>query len=126
MLQANALAGFDEVLLANFAKVRIMKNQIAELRALLDKVHLRKAFHLVMEVMKADQFAQSDTRVVKTKRLVKVTGQQKLFAHVLVLLYYLSWWACSGKPPHPLWIHLNAFPLHCPTNYFDGCYALKM
>src|SRR5258708_24237960 len=114
MLQANALAGFDEVLLANFAKVRIMKNQIAELRALLDKLHLRKAFHLVMEVMKTDQFAQSDTQVVKTKRLVKVTGQQRFFAHVLVLLYYLSWCACSGKPPHPLAIHRNRVPPTLP------------
>src|SRR3981189_2079833 len=103
---------------ANFAEIRIMQNEVAQLRALLDKVHLRKAFHLVMEVMKADQFAQSDTRVVKTKRLVKVTGQQKLFGHVLVLLYYLSWWACSGKPPHPLWIHLNRVPPTLPHELF--------
>jgi hypothetical protein len=39
VLQADALAGFHKVLPANFAKVRVVQNQIAEFRALLDKVH---------------------------------------------------------------------------------------
>jgi len=42
---------------------RIMKNQIAELRALLARF-ISKGLSPCHEVMKADQFAQSDTRVV--------------------------------------------------------------
>jgi hypothetical protein len=42
VLQANALAGLDEVLAANAAEIRVVENEIAEFRALLDKVHLRK------------------------------------------------------------------------------------
>src|SRR5713226_3884967 len=86
MLQADALTGFDKMLATHFAEVRIMQNEIAEFRALLDEVHLRKAFHLVIEAVKADQFAENDSRVVEAERLVKIAGQQKLFRHVLVLL----------------------------------------
>src|SRR5712692_3886105 len=107
VLQADALAGFDEVLAADLAEVRVMKNEIAKFRALLDEVHLGKTFHLVVEAVKADQFTENDSRVVEAERLVKIAGQEKLFGHVLVPCSYLSWWACSGKPPHPLLIHLN-------------------
>src|SRR4029077_5798779 len=75
MLQADALAGLDKVLAPDLAEVRVMENQIAEFRALLDEVHLGKAFHLVMKSVEADQLAKNDSRVVEAKRLVKVTGQ---------------------------------------------------
>src|SRR5207245_5464925 len=65
VLQANALARFDEMFPAHFSKIRIVQNQIAEFRALLDEVHLGKAFHLVVKSMKADQFAKDDSRVVE-------------------------------------------------------------
>jgi len=37
VLQTYALAGFDEVLAADLAEVRIVENEIAELRALLTR-----------------------------------------------------------------------------------------
>ena len=85
VLQADAFSGFDEVLTSHLAEIRIVENEIAELRALLDEVHLRQALHLVVEAVKADELAENDARVVKAERLVEIAGQQKLFSHVLVL-----------------------------------------
>jgi hypothetical protein len=42
-----------------------MQNQIAEFCALLDEVHLRKAFDLVVKPVKADELGESDSRVVE-------------------------------------------------------------
>ena len=72
MLQANALAGLDEVLTANAAEIRIVENEIAEFRALLDKVHLRKAPHLVVKAVETDEFAENHTGIVKTERLIEI------------------------------------------------------
>jgi hypothetical protein len=63
------------MLAADPAKIRVVKYEIAEFRALLDEVHLRKAFYLVMEAVKSDELAENDSRVVKAERLVEVTGQ---------------------------------------------------
>jgi hypothetical protein len=75
MLQSDLLASFNEVLAADLSEVRVMKNEIAEFRALLDEVHLGKTFHLVVEAVEADELAQNDSRVVEAKRLVEITGQ---------------------------------------------------
>ena len=75
MLQPDALAGFDEMVAANAAEFRVMQNQIAEFGALLDEVHLRKAFDLVVEPMKADELGESNSRVVKAQSLVKIARQ---------------------------------------------------
>jgi len=63
------------VLATHLAEIRIVQNQIAEFRALLHEVHLRKTLHFIVKAVKADQFAENGSRVVETKRLVKVTGQ---------------------------------------------------
>ncbi len=106
VLQADALAGFNKVLAPDLAEVRVMENQVAELRALLDEIHLGKTFHLVMKSVEADQLAKNDSRVVEAERLVKVTGQKKLFSHVLVLLLlpFLvgPLWEASSPSPNTL------------------------
>ncbi len=60
---------------ADAAEIRVVENQIAKLRALLDEVHLRQSLDLVVEPMKTDELAQHDSRVVEAERLVKITGQ---------------------------------------------------
>jgi hypothetical protein len=52
-----------------------MEDEIAELRTLLDEVHLREALHLVVKAVKADELAKNDSRVVEAERLVEVAGQ---------------------------------------------------
>jgi hypothetical protein len=66
VLQANTLAGLDQVLLADVTEVGVVQDQIAEFRALLDEVDGAKALDFVMETAKTDQFAQHHARVVKT------------------------------------------------------------
>jgi len=67
VLQANALACFDEMLATYAAKFRVVKDQVRELSALLDEVHSRQSGDLVVEAMKTDEFAQNDARVVEAE-----------------------------------------------------------
>ena len=71
MLQANSPAGLHEVLAAHAAKIRIMENQIAELRTLLNEVDVRKALDLVVKAVKTNELAQHDSRIVETERLIE-------------------------------------------------------
>ena len=75
VLQADALASFDEVLSTDTAKFRIVEDEIAELCALLDKIHLREPSDLVVEARQSDEFAQNETRVIETERLVEIARQ---------------------------------------------------
>src|SRR5712691_8734044 len=75
VLQPDALAGFDQVLAADAPDIRVVENQIAQLGALLDKVHRRKSLNLVRETMETDQLAKDNSRVIETERLVKIAGQ---------------------------------------------------
>src|SRR5262249_9180614 len=84
MLQPDALSGLDKMLAADTAKVRIMQNQIAELRALLHQIHVGKALDLVVKIVESDELTQHDTGVVEAERLVKITGQQELLNHFQV------------------------------------------
>src|ERR1700687_5679497 len=68
VFEADALAGFDQMFAPYAAKFGIVKNQIGELRALLDEVHLRQALDLVVKGVETDEFAQNDTRVVEAER----------------------------------------------------------
>src|SRR6266436_7011861 len=61
MLQANSPAGLHEMLAAHAAKIRIMENQIAELRTLLNEVDVRKALDLVVKAVKTNELAQHDS-----------------------------------------------------------------
>jgi hypothetical protein len=50
-----------------------------------------------------------------------------LFGHVPVLLLVpFSVGLALGSLLTLSRYTLTSFPQHCPTNYFDGCYALKM
>src|SRR5260370_5869680 len=75
VLQADALAGFLKVRAADLAEIRVVENEIAELRAPLDEVHLRQALDLLVKAVKADELAKNDPRVVEAKRLVEIAGQ---------------------------------------------------
>ena len=72
MLQTNSLAGLDEVLEAHAAKIRIMENQVAELRTLLNEIDVGKTLDLVVKAMKANELAQHDSRIVETEGLIKI------------------------------------------------------
>src|SRR5262249_40021900 len=75
VLQADTLAGLHEMLAPNSAKIRTMEDQVAELRALLHEICLGKALRLVVKIVKSDEFAQYDSRIVETERLVEIAGQ---------------------------------------------------
>ena len=77
MLQANSPAGLHEVLAAHAAKIRIMENQIAELRTLLNEVDVRKALDLVVKAVKTNELSQHDSRIVETERLIEIACEKK-------------------------------------------------
>ena len=72
VLQANSPAGLHEVLAAHAAKIRIMENQIAQLRTLLNEVDVRKAPDLVVKAVKTNELTQHDSRIVKTEPLIEI------------------------------------------------------
>jgi hypothetical protein len=72
MLKTNSPTGLHEVLAAHPAKIRIMENQIAELRTLLNEVNVRKALDLVVKVVKTNELTQHDSRIVETERLIEI------------------------------------------------------
>ena len=61
MLQTDALAGFDQVFAADAAEIGVVQDQIGELGTLLHKVNVRKALHLFVEIVEADELTQRDT-----------------------------------------------------------------
>src|SRR6266852_377462 len=65
MLQANSPAGLHEVLAAHAAKIRIMENQIAERRTLLNEVDVRQALDLVVKAVKTNELTQYGSRIAK-------------------------------------------------------------
>jgi hypothetical protein len=60
------------MLTAHAAKIRIMENQITELRTLLNEVDVRKALDLVVKAVKTNELTQHDSRSVKTDRLIEI------------------------------------------------------
>ena len=60
VLEADALAGFDQMFATHAAKLWIVKNKVAELSALLDEVHLRQADDFVVEGLEPDELTQDD------------------------------------------------------------------
>jgi hypothetical protein len=63
------------MLAAHAAKIWIVENQVAELRTLLNEIDLRKALDLVVKAVKTDEFAQHDSGVVETERLIKIASE---------------------------------------------------
>jgi hypothetical protein len=57
---------------AHAAKIWIVENQVAELRSRLNEICARKALDLVVKVVKTNEFAQHDSRVVETERLIEI------------------------------------------------------
>src|ERR1700730_12400736 len=86
VLEADPLAGLNQMRATYMTELGVVQNQVAELSALLHKVHVGKAHDLVMETMKTDELAQNHAGVIKAKGLVEITRQKILFLHVLVLL----------------------------------------
>src|SRR5579859_1854158 len=102
---------------ANAAELRIVQNQVAEFSALLNEVHFRKAFDLVVKRMKPDKLGKNHSRVVEAQSLVKVAGQKILLHHVLVLLRAflrispaasLARSGCGASTPTPITLPLFA------------------
>jgi hypothetical protein len=52
-----------------------VQDEIRELGALLNKVDVREALHLIVKAVKADELAKNDARVVEAESLVEVAGQ---------------------------------------------------
>jgi hypothetical protein len=82
LFQGNAFAGGQQVLTANpAAELRIVQQQIGELRSLLNQAQLGHAAGLAVEFLYRDiqQLAEHKTRIVEAQRLVEVTGKKIAF-----------------------------------------------
>ena len=75
LLEAHALAGFDEVLTAHAAEFRVVAEQVGQLRTLLDQVDGGQAPDLFIKSAQAEHLAQDDAGIVKAQRLVEVAGE---------------------------------------------------
>ena len=112
VFQTDALAGFDQVFAADAAEIRVMQNQVRKFGALLNQMDVGQAFHLVVKPVKADKFAENDSRVVEAECLVKIAGQKILLHHGWLLLFFLpakcrrepDW--RPGNSPHNLHVTL--------------------
>src|SRR6202035_1120818 len=78
------------------AKLWIVKNEIAELGALLHQVHLRQADDFVVERVNPDQLAKNNAGIVEAESLVEITGQKILLNHGLVLPFLPRCWDCRA------------------------------
>src|ERR1035437_15044 len=77
--QADALAHFDEVLLANFAVLGVVQKKVGQFAALLHEMDIGKTGDALAEIGNAHQEGQFATGIVKAERLVKIADQQKAF-----------------------------------------------
>jgi len=75
VLETDFLAGLDEVLFADVAEIGVVEDQVAEFRALLDKVDGGKALDLIVETVETDEFAEDDARVVVCECFVEIAGE---------------------------------------------------
>jgi hypothetical protein len=57
------------------AEIGVVEDQVAEFRALLDKVDGGKALDLIVETVETDEFAEDDARVVEAESLVEIAGE---------------------------------------------------
>jgi integrase/recombinase XerD len=83
VLQADALAGFEQMLAANATELGIVQNQIGKLGALLHEIDFREPLDAMSEVGNADQFGKNDAGIVETQSLVKIAGQKILLHHMV-------------------------------------------
>ena len=79
LLEAYALAGFDEMFAAHAAELRIVADEIGELAALLHEMAGREAGDLLLEVGDSEQLAQLESRVVEAQRLIEIRREEKMF-----------------------------------------------
>ena len=73
-LEADAFAGFDEMLATDAAVLGVVQNQVGEFASLLDQMDIGEAGNLLLKTGNAQHLAQNNTRVMKTQGLIKVTG----------------------------------------------------
>jgi hypothetical protein len=74
-LEPDAPSSFDEMLDADAAKFRIMTDQVGQLAALLHQIAVRQACDAILEAAYPQQFAQNQTRVIETQRLIEIRSQ---------------------------------------------------
>src|SRR5512147_1237521 len=81
LLQADALACLDQVLLAYAAVLGVVQQQIGKFPALLDQSNVGEAMNSLGESRNADHLAQYDSGVVEAQRLVKVANKKVVLRH---------------------------------------------
>ncbi len=72
VFQAHFFAGLDQVFASDTAKIRVVQDQIRQLRTLMHQVNARKSGNLFAKGRSAEQFAQQKAGVVEAQRLVEV------------------------------------------------------
>lgn len=77
LLERNALADLVQVLAAATAELRIVQQQVGELRSLLHQVEVRHASRFALEFLggNAEQFAEHVAGVVEAECLVEIAGE---------------------------------------------------
>src|ERR1700676_3619016 len=89
-LESNPLADLVQMFLANFGfELRIMQQQVGELRALLHQVDLGHAFGFSLELLgrNADQFGEHVAGIVEGKRLVEIACENIAFERFICHTY---------------------------------------
>src|SRR4029078_12829774 len=78
MAKADPPARLHQVLAPNPAEFGIMPNQVRELAPLMNEVAPGEPVDLLLEAVGAKQFAEHETGVVETERLVEIRRHEKM------------------------------------------------
>ena len=76
VLQPHPAASLDQMLAPDASKLRIVTDEIGELAALLNQIAARQTRYFLFKARGANQFAQYQTRIVETERLVEIRSHQ--------------------------------------------------
>ena len=90
-LEADAPAGFRQMLAPHPAKLRVMADQIGQLATLLHKIAAGKPGYPLLKSRHAQHFAQYNARIVKTQRLVEIRSQQVVLKRYSGLKLRIPW-----------------------------------
>src|ERR1700686_1160263 len=114
-LETNPLAHFVQMFLANFGlELRIMQQQVGELRALLHQIDLGHPLGFAFEVLgrNADQFGEHVAGIVEGERLIEIARENIAFERFICHTYSIR--SFGSRPIKRIdWNYMPAWLTRC-------------
>src|SRR5258707_15551048 len=77
LFKTYSLSNFDQVLFADAPVLRIVQQEVGQFPALLDEVDVGQPGDSLLEAGDVEQFAQYDSGIVETQRLIEVRRSRR-------------------------------------------------